>query len=665
MVINQKVYDSLVNRVPGIRDRYQQFRKKHPKKILAWSYLFFLNVQYYILRKKSIADDESLFPDKGKEILSVSESSTTLLEKPELLAEKLIDIDVISFDVFDTLILRNVNSPEDVFYLVQNDFQYPNFKQIRKDAEWQVRLNHSKEHGDYEVTFTEIWERVHAITGIDQQNGMNSEWNAELACCYANPYFLELVNKLKKYNKKMIICSDMYLNKEQIRELLHKCGYPAFDDYFISSDFRYSKNDGKLYDIIRKKYGESTSYIQIGDNEHSDIQQARHKGFKTYYYHNVHDAGDIYRSKDMSPIVSSLYSGIINGYLRNGLTQKTKEFEFGFVYGGLFVVGYCQFIHEYVENHSIDKILFLARDGDILNKIYRILYPQETEKCEYVYWSRLASTKLCARSYKSHFIERMIKHKINQGYKLADIFHTMEIDDMLSAFLSKSGNLYTAQSIFNSQLAEQVLEYVEDNWELVCRHYDDELEEGKRYYSKILKDAQSAVAVDVGWVGSGAITLRKLIENTWHLKCKVYGLVAGTCSGSSLDNEATAVEFASGRLVSYLFSASNNRDIWKIHDAAKGHNMIIELLLSSSNPSFRGFKKDNYGNYSFNKVVENIDAVEIQKGILEFATFYIKHPFGNLIISGRDAAAPIALLYENEQYIRNVLKKSGIRANVE
>lgn len=202
-------------------------------------------------------------------------------------------------------------------------------------------------------------------------------------------------------------------------------------------------------------------------------------------------------------------------------------------------------------------------------------------------------------------------------------------------------------------------------WIKVCDHYSEEIIEGKEYYQQLLGNAKSAVAVDVGWVGSGAITLDKMLRDVWHINCQLYGLLAGTCSGNSIDYDSTAIENATGKLKSYLFSASNNRDLWKIHDAAKGHNMIVELLLSSPEHSFRGFKKDVNGNYSFNESIEKIDAKEIQEGIITFAKLFKKHPWSKIEITGRDACAPIVLLYENSTYINLLLKKSEIVANVE
>lgn len=93
--------------------------------------------------------------------------------------------------------------------------------------------------------------------------------------------------------------------------------------------------------------------------------------------------------------------------------------------------------------------------------------------------------------------------------------------------------------------------------------------------------------------------------------------------------------------------------------------MIVELLLSSSNRSFRGFIKDSKGEYQFNHSIEKIDANLVQKGVLGFVDHFIQHPLCNINISGRDAMAPILLLYQNEQYIDSILHKSGIKANIE
>lgn len=70
----------------------------------------------------------------------------------------------------------------------------------------------------------------------------------------------------------------------------------------------------------------------------------------------------------MSPVIGGAYRGIVNAHLYNGKDQYSMEYEYGFIYGGLFAAGYCHFIHTYCKLHQIKKILFLSRDGDILSR---------------------------------------------------------------------------------------------------------------------------------------------------------------------------------------------------------------------------------------------------------------------------------------------------------
>lgn len=57
--------------------------------------------------------------------------------------------------------------------------------------------------------------------------------------------------------------------------------------------------------------------------------------------------------------------------------RENQYFEYGYAYAGFYVLGYCVWIHERVKAKGIEKLLFLSRDGDILQKVYQKLYPQE------------------------------------------------------------------------------------------------------------------------------------------------------------------------------------------------------------------------------------------------------------------------------------------------
>lgn len=648
MNLKLTTYNFLVNRVPGIRDKYKKKRNraKGIGRIGVWFYLFGLNISYYIFRNRKLAHLEKFPIYEEKELYyRGSESSISKREEPEELAEKLAEYDVISFDVFDTLVLRPFSRPADLFFVLGERLDYLDFERIRQEMEWKAREKKYKKKKHYEVTLEEIYELLSEETGIPQRT-MELEVELENQFCFANPYMFQVVEELRKRGKRMIITSDMYLNKAQIRNLLESCGYPQFDAYYVSCDLEKSKSAGTIFDEVKKREGKGRTYIHLGDNFIADVEQPKKHGFESVHYTNVNAVGMPYRPEDMSAITGSAYRGMVNARIHNGLAEYTRAYEFGYIYGGLFVMGYCRFIHDYVEQNGIQKILFLARDGDILNQVYVKMYPEEAEKCEYTYWSRLAATKMAAGYFKYDYFRRFLYHKMNQKYSLEEIFSSMELSDMLPDCCRKIKE--TPQAELTEQNLEKVKGYLMKRWEQVQEHYKEQLAAGRQYYKRVLGGCRKAAAVDIGWAGSGAVTLDHIVNQIWKLNCSITGIVAGTNSCHNVEMDTSEPLLQSGRLVSYLYSQQENRDLWKIHDPAKDYNLYWEMLLDAPHGSLRGFYLDKQGKYycKFKEQKENGMVREIQQGILEFVSDYKKHFEGQDMfwrISGRDAYAPMLL----------------------
>ena len=656
-----RIYVLLVNRISEIRIEYQAYRNRVSGfgRIKAWLYLFYLNI-YSVLWKKKFFEKYRKRNCETEKALYASGSESSLHKKlaPIDFANQLMKYDVISFDVFDTLIFRFFSKPSDLFFMVGKELHYMDFERIRIEIEEKARRKKGNE-----VTFEEIWDLMEEETGIDAEVGKKMEWDCELKFCFANPYMSEVIKELQKKNKKIIITSDMYLSECQIRQLLEENGYPSFTQYFVSSEHSKAKYNGEIFDYIKEQFAESTSFCHVGDNEYSDIIKANEKGFNGFYYPNINKLGMDFRTSDMSVITGSMYQAIVNAKIYNGLKNYSMEYEFGYIYGGLFVLGYCQFIHDYVEKNEIDKILFLARDGDIIHQAYKEMYPLEctNEKTEYVYWSRLVATKMSASYFKYDYFRRFLFHKINQGYSLEKIFCAMEIVDLLDGFLILNNN-YNRKSELTDKNVKKIKNYLLENWLNVISHYEHELEAGKIYYSKVLKNCKRVAAVDVGWAGSGAIALDYVVNKTWKLDCKVVGILAGT---NSLHNEEANFSesfFYNKDLVSYMYSQEFNRDIWKFHDLHLGHNIIVESLLSSNSRGFKGFQLNNKSGYELIFSEESIPdcVLEIQKGILDF----VRQAKFMQPVSGRDAYSILKKIMENDAYCKVILEKSGIVANV-
>lgn len=666
MNLKLKIYHLLVNRVPAIQKKYHSIRQQKNGiggRMYAWLVLCGMNVQCLIAKRKYqdalYNPDKKKKPPKGK-----SESALSFREPPQKLAERLKAYDVISFDIFDTLVFRPFSSPTDLFYVVGEKLDYLDFERIRREMEWRARKKAKKEKNTYEVTLSQIYDELEEQAGVDKETGMQAEMESESELCFGNPYMLEVFRYLQDSGKKIICISDMYLPKAFIRQLVEKCGFRGISEYFISCECGASKGGGGLFTRVKETCGRYKKYIHVGDHPEADVRWAKKSGFAAVFYQNVNMAGMPYRAEDMSVITGSVYRGIVNTHIHNGLYRFNREYELGFIYGGLFVVGYCQWIHEYVQTHEIDKILFLSRDGDILKQVYSRLYPEESRagRTEYVYWSRFAAAKMSAGDFKYDYFRRFLYHKVNQGYTLETIFKSMEIEDMLEGMLEevhREGKM-TVKTHLTDKNVGIIRKYLIKHWGEVLSHYTEQLKAGKQYYEKIFAGCRKAAAVDVGWAGSGAVTLNHIVNKIWHLNCEIIGLIAGTNSVHNAEPNMSEPQLHSGRLISYMFSQEHNREIWKWHDAAKNHNLAVELLCSSTGGSLRGFypeeTADGRETYMLQFKDADVDSYvveEIQRGIKDFVEKFVKVSNKESLlnsVTGSDVYSVLRIFLQNGNY---------------
>lgn len=760
------IYKLLVNRHSGITYRYHKLHDGSTgvMKLLSWLYLLWLNFAYYVLFMRFLGKMPEVQTYESKRI-PVRESESVLYHREcarkfplsvDAYVEKLSAYEMISFDIFDTLIFRPFSLPMDLFRIVGEKLGILDFTNIRAWAEWDARVKCNAKHGHMEVTLADIYDNLEEDLGVSSKRGQAEEIDAELSLCYANPFMLEVWNRLLKMGKRMIVVSDMYLSSEVLSRMLEKNGFRGYEKLYVSCEYGKSKANGKLFQYVLEDLGLSKhnlpkyTMIHVGDNEHSDRDMAKVNGIDNLLYPRIDKNAILYRPYDMSFIVGSAYRGLVTNHLYNGIHEFSMAYEYGYIYGGLFVTGYCAFIHNYCRQHKIDKLLFLSRDGDILKQAYELLFPEDIQKTEYVFWSRKAATTLMADEDKHDFFRRFIYHKVNQDYSVAQILDSMglskltdELDDWYGIWLERTlREEQEAQALAYKQLEENetiikgsakwnrmqkhlarefsnerlernrkrnfidlkadtkltdrngylLRRFIEAKWSEVLDIYQTNRIAAKRYYSKVLDGASSAVAIDIGWAGSGAMALSHLTEKVWEIPCKITGIIAGTNTLHNPEPDASEPFLQSGKLVAYLYSQNHNRDLLKKHDLNKDYNIFWELLLASPTPQFAGFfagkqkprkpadpNKNQMGEdiylsdiditLRFGKYDDNLEGIrEVQRGILEFVAQYTAHfskyPY-MFHISGRDAYAPMLLAAShNEKYLKAIEKKFNLEINV-
>ena len=167
------------------------------------------------------------------------------------------EVKVVSFDVFDTLLLRPFWKPVDLFRFLDREatgllgaFDEIKFSEYRKEAEKKARLI-AKQKNLEDVKLTEIYtvlknEEIFPESVTDAL--MAKEMELERRFCYARKSAVELVKYAISKGKRIIAISDMYLPSEFIGHLLEKNEIPLPERVFVLCEVECVKASGSLYD---------------------------------------------------------------------------------------------------------------------------------------------------------------------------------------------------------------------------------------------------------------------------------------------------------------------------------------------------------------------------------------------------------------------------------
>ena len=179
-------------------------------------------------------------------------------------------VQVVSLDVFDTLLYRSVKRPTDVFDLISTN---NSFKYQRMDAERRARADSLSG----EVTLTEIYRYL-------PDYSPQLEIDTELKVLFANEAAQTFFDKIGQSGIRVIITSDMYLSRDVIAEMLERNGYNLDNvTIYVSSDYGETKRTGALFRRILSDLNiDASQMVHIGDDYISDYYRPKQLGIKSY-----------------------------------------------------------------------------------------------------------------------------------------------------------------------------------------------------------------------------------------------------------------------------------------------------------------------------------------------------------------------------------------------
>lgn len=446
----------------------------------------------------------------------------------EIHKRKIDSAEIVSFDIFDTLLTRNTVHPRDVFVLARelfneesNGLVMEDFCLARVEAELHARKKHSIKT---DVTLDDIYNSLGELYNYNHKMLIELkkyELLAEKKILRHDASVFHLYEYAKRIGKRIIIVSDMYLPKSSIEDMLRENGVDAWEKLIVSSEDHVAKFTGSVYAEIVKEYG-ADKIVHIGDNIHSDISWAEAFGMETIHiYRNVEElsfekkdmyravyGGDRYRytlDNDKTSVADAQFN-IISGLVANYCVDNSSSINQAVGYGvfGPLLLGYVQWLHEESIKIGADHLYFLARDGAIMKDAYERCYGLNGIKSTYMIGSRrvLNFPNMINDNFSINGIDGIV------GIKGIEVRRTLEYygidsDDLYVKEVLDRVGLTGVQSVELGESADKFKAALLLLQSDILKNARNEQKKILSYFSAIKIDkVLNPLVIDVGWNGS-------------------------------------------------------------------------------------------------------------------------------------------------------------------
>lgn len=321
--------------------------------------------------------------------------------------------DVISFDLFDTLLMRKVLDSETVFSLVEALAGQPGFYKARKEA-----------YNDAQKERTPTWEDIYArvilaLADSGAEKGTLQAWEKRVEERLLSPRqaMVDCFSYAKTLGKSVYIVSDMYFPREVLAALLSSFGIALTKErILVSADEQCSKEGGTLFDVLKERENGAKRFLHIGDDLYSDVYGAEKKGITA---RRIYSAKEMMRHTIFYPFLAEEESligktalGLIGQKLFNSPFPRDRvddtgkvivrdERELGYIAYGPLIFSYLGYLFRMCREKKIKKLLFCARDGFLLKEAfdrYGALLGADDIETKYLKISRLLIRKMMLQS---------------------------------------------------------------------------------------------------------------------------------------------------------------------------------------------------------------------------------------------------------------------------
>jgi glycosyltransferase involved in cell wall biosynthesis/predicted HAD superfamily hydrolase len=513
--------------------------------------------------------------------------------------ETLLDlVDVVSFDLFDTLVQRDgLFSPKDLFYRVQEEaerqlgLRLVDFATLRVRAEETARVRASG-RGQGEVTLNEIYAELSRLLNLEPGTArrlLQIELECERSAITPLESGQRLFEAALRAGKAIVIVSDTYFPEGFVAEVVGQNGYRDAFKVYASSAYGKTKAEGSLYDVVLEDLRCAPNrLLHIGDNQHSDVAVAMSKGVRTLFVptpkhrlrwrHGVADvpSGNLVMAAMLCDI-SKRSEKVAARDDPQSVIEQTATQNLALLY-----FAFSTWLLEQLRNGGYERVYFAARDGLIMKRFFDLAAAAAGFEIDsrYLYVSRAAlypslvfTEPETARQLFCHHWDQLTVEDALRRISLAF--------EECANLLAKHG-LGDRDLPLDRSTVLQFSAFLDDVWPMLERNSEEHHKLVVAYLrQERLLTEERAAFVDIGWHGSLQNSLLKLLHHLGIAK-DLSGFYLGTLDrpmGAAADFRATA------------FLLKNDEPGW-ISRLVRCGPSVLELFHSAGHGCVRGYKRN-------------------------------------------------------------------------
>lgn len=512
---------------------------------------------------------------------------------------------IVSFDIFDTLIMRKTLYPTDVFELVSQKIDKKlsvkfDFVKERIFAEKQILI----QNPTFDLIYNNLQKNVN-ITNTEKEYLKKLEFELERSVISPRKKMIEFLNYSKDIGKDVYLVSDMYYTKGKLEELLITNGIQGYKELLISCEHGNTKSEN-LFKKLKGYIGEQ-SCIHIGDNYEADIISAKRNNITPFEILSAVDMLEISSYKELLDDTSSLGNRCLLGlfvekafnnpfclYNSEGRLRVTDAYTMGYLFIAPLISEFTKWLIKELQINDFDKILFLSRDGYLVQKLYEIakICINDLPDSQYFLTSRIIG--IAATIYD--------ENNILETSRLA--YNGTKEELLKNRYLLEESDIDV-----NVDKQKSIEEYVLSHSEQILKKSKVLRDAYNKYAKQLGVNSEDKIAVfDFYAAGTCQLCLEKILKNQF--------------SGYYFYQIKSTEKEKNNLNVNSFFDFENifNNDVF----FSEGY-LFLENILTSMDPTLKEINKFDeikYVNES-RKKEQLIELIEIHQGIEEYFKQYL------------------------------------------